>query len=441
MRTYPEYKKSGHPLIGLVPEHWGIIPNGAFFQVKSIKNNKDEQNLSVYRDYGVIPRDSRDDNHNRVSEDISNYKLVEVGDFVLNKMKCWMGSLGVSDYRGIVSPSYTVCEPIREIHRKYFHYLLRSRDYIKIYESLSYGVRIGQWELRFHDFKQIKSLYPPLFEQKQISNYLDRKTQQIDYLIEKTERKIELLEEQRSSLINQCVTKGLDPNVEMKDSGVEWIGEIPKGWKIIPIKRLLQKGRDSIRTGPFGSELKSTDFVESGIKVYNQRTVYDDDYYSGEIFITEDKYQSLINFKVLPGDLLITTRGTVGRVSIVPDGIEQGVIHPCLIKFRINNQIMDSSYLVRYINQSTLFITNVLFESNSTTIEVIYSETLKGVRVPIPSLSEQKQISDYLDKETSKIDQEVDTETKRIELLKEYRQSLISNVVTGKIDVRDEMIQ
>ena len=215
-----------------VPEEWSIIPCGVFFKEKSIKNTEGEMNLSVYRDYGVIPKDSRDDNHNRVSEDTSNYKLVESGDFVLNKMKGWSGSLGVSEYRGIVSPSYTVLEPVREIHNKYFHYLLRSETYRQMYESLSYGVRIGQWELRYHDFKQIPSLYPPIDEQKLISRYLDKKTEQIDSLIEKIQKKIELLKEQRTSLINQCVTKGLDPNVEMKDSGVEWIGEIPKHWQV-----------------------------------------------------------------------------------------------------------------------------------------------------------------------------------------------------------------
>ena len=223
-----------------VPEEWSIIPCGVFFKEKSIKNTEGEMNLSVYRDYGVIPKDSRDDNHNRVSEDTSNYKLVESGDFVLNKMKGWSGSLGVSEYRGIVSPSYTVLEPVREIHNKYFHYLLRSETYRQMYESLSYGVRIGQWELRYHDFKQIPSLYPPIDEQKLISRYLDKKTEQIDSLIEKIQKKIELLKEQRTSLINQCVTKGLDPNVEMKDSGVEWIGEIPKHWEVKKGKYILK---------------------------------------------------------------------------------------------------------------------------------------------------------------------------------------------------------
>ena len=221
-----------------VPERWSIIPCGVFFKEKSIKNTEGEINLSVYRDYGVIPKDSRDDNHNKVSEDISNYKLVEPGDFVLNKMKGWSGSLGVSEYRGIVSPSYTVLEPVKKIHNKYFHYLLRSEFYRQIYESLSYGVRVGQWELHYHDFKKIPALYPPLEEQQLISRYLDKKTNQIDSLIQKIQKKVELLKEQKNFLINHSITKGLDPNLEMKESGVEWIGNIPKNWDITKIKNV-----------------------------------------------------------------------------------------------------------------------------------------------------------------------------------------------------------
>ncbi len=236
MRRYPEYKESGVEFVGEIPRDWEIMRCAHLFEVKHIKNTSGEINLSVYRDYGVIKRDSRDDNYNRVSEDTSNYKLVEPGDFVFNKMKCWQGSLGISEYRGIVSPAYTVCKPKRPFHGKYFHYLLRSWPYIQEFNRLSYGIRIGQWELRFKDFKDIVVPYPSMLEQIQIANFLDRKTGQIDELIRIKERQIELLHEHRASLINQTVTKGLDPNVEMKPSGVEWIGDIPKHWTMTKLK-------------------------------------------------------------------------------------------------------------------------------------------------------------------------------------------------------------
>ena len=207
-----------------VPCQWLVIRSGNFFTPKSIKNTEGEVNLSVYRDYGVILKDSRDDNHNRVSEDTSNYKLVEPGDFVLNKMKCFQGSLGVSEYRGIVSPSYTVLRPKKTIHNKYFHYLLRSEPYRQMYESLSYGVRIGQWELHFHDFKEIPSLYPPLEEQKLISRYLDQKTSQIDLLVEKLREKTNLIKE---GILNYCYESEIK-KTKLNSHPTCWFQKIPE---------------------------------------------------------------------------------------------------------------------------------------------------------------------------------------------------------------------
>ena len=205
-----EMKPSSVEWIGEIPAHWNTIRCTHLFELKHIKNTSGEINLSVYRDYGVIKRDSRDDNYNRVSEDTSSYKLVEPGDFVFNKMKCWQGSLGISEYRGIVSPAYTVCKPKKPFYGKYFHHLLRSYSYIQEFNRLSYGIRTGQWELRFEDFKDIVVPYPPVLEQAQIANFLDRKTQQIDELISVELRKIALLREYRQSLISEVVTGKID---------------------------------------------------------------------------------------------------------------------------------------------------------------------------------------------------------------------------------------
>ena len=210
-----EMKPSGVEWIGEIPKHWDRLRCANLFEVKHIKKTSGEINLSVYRDYGVIKRDSRNDNYNRVSEDTSNYKLVEPGDFVFNKMKCWQGSLGISEYRGIVSPAYTVCKPKRPFHGKYLHYLLRSRSYIQEFNRLSYGVRSGQWELRFEDFKEIVVPYPPDREQTQIVNFLDRKTAHIDELIFEEQRSIELLKEYRQSLISEAVTGKIDVRSEV----------------------------------------------------------------------------------------------------------------------------------------------------------------------------------------------------------------------------------
>ncbi len=201
-----EMKDSGIEWIGEIPRHWNYKRMCHMFRPVSIKNNFDEMNLSVYRDYGVIPTHSRDDNHNVISEDTSNYKLVDIGDFVMNKMKCWMGSLGLSDFRGIVSPSYTVMKPLTEDNRKFLHFLLRSKVYIHQYKRLSYGIRTGQWDLHYKDFRELPCLIPPLKEQKEIVKYLEIETQRIDKTISIEEKKVELLKEYKQSLISEVVT-------------------------------------------------------------------------------------------------------------------------------------------------------------------------------------------------------------------------------------------
>ena len=210
-----EMKSSKVEFIVAIPRKWNTVRCAQVFEVKNVKKTSGEINLSVYRDYGVIRRDSRDDNQNIVSDDTSSYKLVEPGDFVFNKMKCWQGSLGVSEYRGIVSPSYTVCKPKRHFHGKYFHYLLRSHSYTQEFKRLSYGVRPGQWELRFKDFKDVLIPYPSLWEQIQIADFLDHKTKQIDELKSNEEGTIKLLKEYRQSFISQAVTGKIDVRSEV----------------------------------------------------------------------------------------------------------------------------------------------------------------------------------------------------------------------------------
>ena len=208
---YDQYKSTDVKWLGDIPEHWSIGKIRAVTVLKSKKNQPDLPVLSVYRDYGVILKDSRDDNHNATSLDTSNYKVVDVGDLVVNKMKAWQGSMGISQYHGIVSPAYITCTVETErVFPKFLHYLLRSQPYIGVYNALSYGVRVGQWDMHYEDFKHIPLPIPSREEQQRIGNFLDRKTAEIDEAIAKKQRLIELLKEQKAILINQAVTKGLN---------------------------------------------------------------------------------------------------------------------------------------------------------------------------------------------------------------------------------------
>ena len=200
-------KDSGVEWIGQIPSEWSVEPLWGTIRRKTEVQHSGEIVLSLYRDYGVLPKDSRDDNHNVTSLDTSNYKFVEIGDLVVNKMKAWQGSMAISQYQGIVSPAYHVCE-IRNprIYRPYLHYLLRNHLYLPEYLRLSTGMRVGQWDLSYDDLKHIPILIPDLEEQRIIASYLDEKCAAIDSLIASKEALITELETYKKSLIYEYVT-------------------------------------------------------------------------------------------------------------------------------------------------------------------------------------------------------------------------------------------
>ena len=208
-----------------------------------------------------------------------------------------------------------------------------------------------------------------------------------------------LYKEEKTAIINHAVTKGLNPNAELKNSGVEWLGKIPVGWEVKKLKYLLKKSKGAIKTGPFGSQIKNSDLIPSGeFKVYTQRNVLDEDYAKGEDRIDYEKFNTLKEFEVKPGDILFTTRGTIGRCSLFPSDMERGVLHPCLIRIQIAEHIILLEWIVTYVNNSSFFIENVKLESNSTIIDVIYGGTLKEIVFPMPPKEEQTVIANYLDR-------------------------------------------
>lgn len=226
---------------------------------------------------------------------------------------------------------------------------------------------------------------------------------------------------------------------EYKDSVSEFIEDIPLGWKVVDIKYLLSNEKYSIKSGPFGSQLKNDDMVNGSFKVYNQRNVLDNDFSIGDYYIEKDKFKELKAFKVEYGDILITTRGTIGRVAIVPKRFEEGVLHPCLIKIKLNKEHILNEYVEKIFNYTNIIFNQVNKLSNSTTIEVIYTDTLKNICIPVPSLYEQEKIVNFLDKKTSEIDKLIEEKEKLIELLKEKREAIITEAVTKGLDKNVKM--
>lgn len=200
-------KDSGAGWMPLIPLHWKADKLKFHLRQRGIKNQKDKQVLSLYREYGIVPKDSRDDNHNITSEDVSDYRYVLVGDFVVNKMKAWQGSVAVSNYEGIVSPAYFVYEFSDDlINKRYFHYLMRNKTYATEFRRLSGGIREGQWDLPSEALNNTIILLPPLDEQQEIADYLDNKCAEIEQIIADKKSQIETLDGYKKSLIFEYVT-------------------------------------------------------------------------------------------------------------------------------------------------------------------------------------------------------------------------------------------
>jgi len=245
-----------------------------------------------------------------------------------------------------------------------------------------------------------------------------------------------LLKEKRQAVISHAVTKGLNPDAPMRDSGVEWLGEVPAHWDVAALKYLVRPKSGAIKTGPFGSQLTASDMEGSDYKVYNQRSVIDSDFESGDVYVSESKFRSLASFEAMPGDLLVTTRGTIGRAAILPEGSERGVLHPCLLRVQTDPQKLNTEFLRWLVQESEFIKTQFSYLSNSTTIDVIYSKTMASAIIPVPSNDEQLHIVAFLTKKVGSLDTLVERAQSGTELLQERRAALISAAVTGKIDVR-----
>jgi type I restriction enzyme S subunit len=271
---------------------------------------------------------------------------------------------------------------------------------------------------------------PPSHEADAIAAFLDRETSKIDALVAEQTLLIKLLKEKRKTAISHAVTKGLDSNAPMKDSGVEWLGEVPAHWEIKRLKNLTS----DIKAGPFGSALTKDMYVTTGYRVYGQEQVIPGDFTIGDYFIDRETFSALKQYETVAGDILISCVGTFGKVAIVPKDAAPGIINPRLIRLRC-----DSTILPQYL--ATVLRSDVVFEqfsmlSRGGTMDVINIGTLTNIEIAVPPTNEQESIVTILLRETIKIDGLVAEAETASALLMERRAALISAAVTGKIDVR-----
>ena len=414
-----EMKDSGIEWIGEIPKEWKIDKIKYHLKRNEPKNHGNAIVLSVYRDYGVIPKDSRDDNHNVTSEDTSKYKYVKKGQLVINKMKAWQGSLAVSDYNGIVSPAYFIYDfTDEEYNHKYFHYLVRS-CYKEEFKRISGGIREGQWDLSPEAFANTLALLPPLVEQKYIANYLDIQCSEIDATAEDIQKEISLLEDYKKSVITEAVTKGLNPDAEMKDSGIAWIGEIPKDWKVDKIKYHLKRNEPK---NP-GNAIVLSVYRDYGVVPKDSR---DDNHNVTSEDTSKYKY-------VKKGQLVINKMKAWQGSLAVSD--YDGIISPAYFIY----DFIDEEYNHKYFHYLVRSCYKEEFKRISGGIREgqwdLSPEGFSNTLVLLPSIEEQNEILDYILQKEIEIDAIIADKKRQRGILTEYKKSLIYEYVTGKKEV------
>lgn len=420
-------KDSGIEWIGEIPEGWEVSQLKYATRWKSEKGCPDEPVLSLYRDFGVVPKDSRDDNHNVTSLDTSNYKVVDIGDLVINKMKAWQGSMAVSDYRGIVSPAYHVCSiTSNKVNKRYLHHLLRNPAYLPEYVRLSTGMRIGQWDLGFDDFKNIPFLIPPLDEQAKIADYLDNGCTYLDSILDKTHSSIEEYKKLKQAVITQAVTKGVRGKREMKDSGVEWIGEIPEEWNKCKLKNISIDIGDGLHGTP--------KFDDSGEVYFINGNNFSGEYVEPKFDTKKLCLEESLNYpkpELTEQTIMISLNGSYGKVCLYryfPMLLGKSAGYITLLP-SINRRY------VRYYLSSTPAQIIMTLSLNGTTIPNLSLNTLYNFPTILPPASEQAEIADYLDAKCAEINKLIAKKEQLVKELESYKKSLIYEVVTGKREV------
>ena len=425
------------PWIGKVPTDWDIKPLFSVATENKTKNKERNENV-LSLSYGRIIRRDLSKNFGLLPENFNGYQVVDTGYIIIRSTDLQNDKkslrVGLVKENGVITSAYIGLSPSNTIHPEYLFYYLNMCDLKKVFYSLGGGLRQS---LRFEEFKRFPVVVPSIEEQKLISRYLDKKTSQIDSLVEKIQKKIEILKEQRTSLINQYVTKGLDPNVEMKDSGVEWIGEIPKHWEVIRLKNISQVSLSSVDRHEHDDELK--------VSICHYPDVYKNEYITTQTDLPSGtcSESEFLKFALRDGDVLLTkdseSPDDIGIPTLVRGSLENTVCGYHLGVIRSSSGKTHSNYLYRFIESKSAkdyFFT----KSSGITRFGLGKGSIENLTIPLPPQGEQIEIAKKIDCISDKQSKISENLLVKITLLKEYRQSLISSVVTGKVRVTEDMI-
>ena len=415
---YGKYNDTKLPWAPKLPSHWQIWRNGKLFSQRIETGFPDLPILEVSLKTGVRIRDMSSNKRKQVMSDKEKYKRAVKGDIAYNMMRMWQGAVGIAPVDGLISPAYVVARPFVETNSSYYGYLFRTADYKDEINRFSRGIVSDRNRLYWDEFKQMPSIVPPRDEQNKIVTYLRAQDAHITRFIKTKRELISLLNEQKQTLVHQAVTKGIDPNVKLKPSGVEWIGEIPEGWQISKVKLLAEYIN--------GYAFNPTEWAGSGRPIIRIQNLTKPDvpcnYFNGTI---------PTRYIIRTGDILLSWSASLG---VFVWQREDAWLNQHIFKVVPNLTRITPGYFVWL---AKWFLNHMTSEAHGSTMQHITKPKFGSFPVPLPPIETQAGIEAHLDLESRVIDDTIQRANEEIELTREYRDRLIANVVTGQIDVRN----
>jgi type I restriction enzyme S subunit len=427
VKSYREYKEISLPWLKSIPSHWDTRrAKSIFISINERSQNGKEELLSVSSKFGVIKRKSATVTMFK-AESYENYKLCWENDLVINSLWAWQTGLGFSPYHGIISTAYSVFRlKNTDNNYKYLHYLLRSTGYQWELQVRSKGIWRSRYQLSDNEFLDSPMILPPRPEQDQIVRYLDRKVSMIDKYINAKKKQIELLKERKQAIINQAITKGLDPKTPMKDSGIEWLGKIPAHWEVVSLRRIAVK----VKTGGTPSGVSDDFFSDNGMSWYTPGDFTDNIFLSKSTRkLSNIGQKELISFP--PNTVfIIGIGGTLGKVAVSK--------HTASCNQQINAIICKPLYNELFLLYYLRSIKNSLFNmAKHTTLPILNQDETKNIPVFLLNINEQTKIVEHLYTIDQYYNKLIEESENQIVFINEYRIRLISDVVTGRVNVQN----
>ena len=423
LKGYREYKNITEFWLSSIPANWDNIKIKHLFKERVEKGHPNKPLLAATQSLGVVPKKLYGNRTVEASKDLHLLKLVKAGDFVIS-LRSFQGGIEYAYYEGIISPAYTIMIPDNNISVHYFRYLFKTVRFVELLQNCVTGIREGQ-NIDYSKLRNHLIPIPTRTEQEQIVRYLDWKISLINKYINAKKKQIELLKEQKQAIINQAVTKGLNSKVPMKESGIDWLGKIPKHWEVLDLKRVTK----TVKTGGTPSGASEKYYSECGLDWYTPGDFSDD------IFLKQSvrKLSSLgeNEVKTFPPNTIffIGIGGTLGKVSVSKK------MASC--NQQINAIICKSSYNEIFLTFYLRMIRNHIYNTAKyTTLPILNQEETKNIPVPFFDIAEQENIVNYLLSIENTYNKFISNLEKQIILIQEYRTRLISDVVTGKVDVQ-----